>query len=207
MKHRVAAVVAAVVVTVTAGTLAGKGEVGEFKGGDVEKWAQSFSVEVRETLVENWNWTGDNAAKISALEQRVAQLEARAHTAQQNRPQQGQSQDSESTDGDSSSSRQKRSEGSENPPDGSQQGSAPEDSPTSNRADPGQEPTERPKKSCTKWGRTFEHGETIYGEWYRSGSRPNPGGPGQQYQYSRAIASCNDGEARHAGAQQEWRNE
>ena len=79
MKQRIAAVLAGVLLGATAATIAGKGEVTVFKSGNVEKWAQTFSVEVRETLVDNWNWTGDNAAKISALEQRVAQLESHIH--------------------------------------------------------------------------------------------------------------------------------
>ena len=62
----------------------GKGELTLFErsNGDesarikaLEDWAETFSEEARETLVDNWNWTGDSAAKIAILESRVSSLE------------------------------------------------------------------------------------------------------------------------------------
>ena len=42
------ALIVLLVISVSAATIAGKGEVTEFKDGDVKSWARTFSVEVRE---------------------------------------------------------------------------------------------------------------------------------------------------------------
>ena len=67
--------------------LLGKGELPQFDsyfGGTLvqristlESWARRFSRDAEETLVENWNWTGDLAARYSALETRISRIEER----------------------------------------------------------------------------------------------------------------------------------
>ena len=189
MKRRIAATIATVVLAVTAATIAGKGEVSEFKDGDIEKWAQTFSVEVRETLIENWNWTGDNAAKINALEQRVAQLESHSHNSAPNPTQSdsGQSSGNGSNDNsDSSNSRQRRSEGTEDPPNGSRPNES-QSSPAANLDEleptptPSPTPTAEPMMSCTHRGNTYSHNEVWTWESNVAGQR------------WRHTAKCHDG--------------
>ena len=90
MKRLALAVVIAFTLGVCATTvLLGKGELPLFNsyfGGTLvqristlEDWARRFSRDADETLVENWNWTGDLASKYSALESRIGLLEERVN--------------------------------------------------------------------------------------------------------------------------------
>ena len=176
------ALIVLLVIAVSAATIAGKGEVTEFKDGDVESWARTFSVEVRETLIDNWNWTGDNAAKISALEKRVAQLEA------------------------NSSPRQQRSAGSEDSPDGSGQGYNGETPTAGIHGDPDAEPN----NTCTRDGNTYAHDQEWYDEWWGPNSQREVTVDGQlitEYRYSRGISHCNNGTIQWRGQEHEWRRE
>ena len=176
------ALIALLVIAVSAATIAGKGEVTEFKDGDIEKWAQTFSVEVRETLIENWDWTGDNAAKISALEKRVAQLEAHLSLQQQ------------------------QPAGSEDSPDGSEQGNDGETPPAGNQGEPETESS----NSCTRDGKTYAHDQEWYDDWWGPNSQREVMVDGQrvtEYRYSRGISHCNNGTIQWRGAEHEWRRE
>lgn len=88
MKRLALAVVIAFLLGVGATTvLLSKGELPHFNsyfGGTLvqristlESWARQFSRDAEKTLVENWNWTGDLAARYSALEARISRIEER----------------------------------------------------------------------------------------------------------------------------------
>ena len=83
MKRLALAVVIAFTLGVCATTvLLSKGELPLFNsyfGGTLvqristlEDWARRFSRDAEDTLVENWNWTGDLASKYTALESRIS---------------------------------------------------------------------------------------------------------------------------------------
>ena len=88
MKRLALAVVLAFLAGLVAATLLlGKGELPLFDkyfGGTLnqristlEDWAHEFSRDAEDTLVDNWNWTGDLAAKHATLEARINSLEWR----------------------------------------------------------------------------------------------------------------------------------
>ncbi len=159
---RIAGIGAAVLLVVgfSVSTLASKGEVTVYEDGNVRPWARAFSVEVRDTLVENWNWTGDNAAKIASLERRVADLEGHSHSQSQpvNAPTTSQDVRSESTP-----TNNKQDPGSPQQPNTGNESSVavntdPQPEPEKT---PEPEPTPEPKKDCKhkETGNTYTHGE------------------------------------------------
>ena len=90
MKRLALAVVIAFTLGVCATTvLLSKGELPRFNsyfGGTLvqristlEDWARRFSRDAEDTLVENWNWTGDLASKYTALESRISRIEERVN--------------------------------------------------------------------------------------------------------------------------------